>query len=241
MSPSARSLGAIRGAIFDLDGTLVDSEPLYASSDAAFLASFGIVLDSLSEGEYVGLGTMSFLSIVADRFPGSPLAALPVREAARLKDEAYLRFAKGRLRPFPSVIALAFELKRRGLLLAVASGSSPGVIVSELEAIGLGDGPFSFALSASEVARGKPEPDVFLEAARRLGIPSESCLVVEDSRYGVVAARRAGMRCLALPAEGAGRHSDFALADIVSPGGAAALDLAAILSELEALGLPNRV
>jgi len=136
---------------------------------------------------------------------------------------------------------LAFELKRRGLLLAVASGSSPGVIVSELEAIGLGDGPFSFALSASEVARGKPEPDVFLEAARRLGIPSESCLVVEDSRYGVVAARRAGMRCLALPAEGAGRHSDFALADIVSPGGAAALDLAAILSELEALGLPNRV
>jgi beta-phosphoglucomutase-like phosphatase (HAD superfamily) len=233
----------IRGVIFDLDGTLVDSEPLYAESDRAFLAGFGVSLDGLDEGAFVGIGTLAFLAIVAERFPGSPLAALPPEERARLKDEAYLGFSRGRLKPFPAVAGLAREFRRRGLSLAVASGSSPAVIRAELEAIGLGaepwapGGPFSAAVSASEVARGKPEPDIFLEAAGRLGLPPSSCLVVEDSRYGVLAAKRAGMACLALPASG--EPPEFYLADLIVPGGAAAVEPDSLLAALEGLGLPS--
>ena len=134
---------------------------------------------------------------------------------------------------------MAVELRRRGLRLAVASGSSADVIAAELRACGFGADLFDFTISASEVKRGKPEPDIFLEAAKRLGLPSEACLVIEDSRYGVAAAGRAGMRCLALPAEAARAQSEFELADIVSPNGAAALDLATVLPALERLGLPT--
>jgi HAD superfamily hydrolase (TIGR01509 family) len=236
-SASARGPSGLRGAIFDLDGTLVDSETLYAASDAAFLARFGIEADSLSKGEFVGIGTRAFLSVVAERFPDSPLAAIPLGERVALKDEAYLESSRGRLRPFPGTVALAVELARRGLALAVASGSSPEVIRAELEVVGPRS-LFAFALSASEVPRGKPEPDIFLEAARRLGLPPESCLVVEDSGYGVAAAKRAGMPCLALPSEASRARPEFALADIVSPGGAAALDLESVLAALERLGLP---
>jgi HAD superfamily hydrolase (TIGR01509 family) len=235
---AARGSAALEAAIFDLDGTLVDSEPLYAASDAAFLAGLGIGPDSLAEGEFVGLGTLAFLSIVAERFPDSPLAALPPAERARLKDEAYLKFSAGRLRPFPSVLALVARLAERGLALALASGSSPSVIAAELEAVGL-DRTFAVTLSSSEVARGKPEPDIFLEAARRLGVPPSRCLVVEDSRYGVAAAKKAGMRCLALPSVAARLQSEFALADLVSPGGAADFDLAGMLAGLERIGLPR--
>jgi HAD superfamily hydrolase (TIGR01509 family) len=237
-SAAGRGQAVLKGAIFDLDGTLVDSEPLDAASDAAFLARFGVeAADSLSRGEFVGIGTRAFLSLVAERFPGSPFAAIPPEERVALKDEAYLDFSRGKLHPFFGTVSLAVELSRRGLALAVASGSSPGVIRAELEAIEV-KGLFSFALSASEVPRGKPEPDIFLEAARRLGFPPESCLVVEDSGYGVVAAKRAGMLCLALPSGADRARPEFALADILSPGGAAALDLGPVLVALERRGLP---
>ncbi|HET7838787.1 MAG TPA: HAD family phosphatase [Rectinemataceae bacterium] len=226
----------IRAAIFDLDGTLVDSEPLYAESDAAFLAEYGIVLDEATAASLVGIGTRDSFLLLERLFPDSPLSALPLSERIRLKDLRYLAFAAGKEILFPASAALVAELSARGIPLALASGSSPLVVGTILAELGLAPS-FRIVITAMEVARGKPEPDLFLETARRLGVEPASCLVFEDSVPGVLAAAAAGMPCVALPEPRSGRDPGFAGASLVIEGGPAALEVGGLLSRLEALGL----
>lgn len=94
--------------------------------------------------------------------------------------------------------ALVGRLHGDGVPMAVASGSSRAAIEATLAVTGL-DAYLPLYVSADEVAHGKPEPDVFLEAARRLGVAPESCVVLEDAVPGIRAARAAGMRCVAVP------------------------------------------
>jgi len=214
---------AFAAVLFDLDGTLLDSEPAYYLSDRAFLAEYGIAYDEELNATFTGRGAHAMMREFELKHPDSPINALPLDERVRLKDEAYARYAPSRVKPFPAVEAFARELSRRGVRLAIASGSSPDVIASMLDANGLGE-LFAVRVSSAEVPRGKPEPDVFLEAAGRLGVEPASCLVLEDSRYGVAAAESAGMACVALPAPGTPAIEDFGYADIVVTGGAAAFD-----------------
>jgi len=190
--------------------------------------------------DYIGVGTRAFFMDIERRFPGNPLHDLDLEERVRRKDAYYLATMAPRARTFPATAALASELRRRGLPLAVASASSPEIVETVLAATGL-RGLFGLALSAYDVERHKPEPDVFLEAARRLGARPRECVVFEDSRIGVIAARRAGMRCVALPApsgDSAPLHPDFRAADLVIEGGPAALDTEALLATLELWGAP---
>jgi HAD superfamily hydrolase (TIGR01509 family) len=120
-----------------------------------------------------------------------------------------------RVVPMRGVPEVPRALAARGLRLAVASSSGPAVIETTLTALGVRP-LFEAIVSGVEVARGKPAPDVFVEAARRLGVAPEACLVVEDSERGVRAARAAGMRCVAVPC-GETRHHDFSAATLVLP------------------------
>ena len=113
----------------------------------------------------------------------------------------------------PGVPDVPRALAARGLRLAVASSSSPVVIDATLTALGVRP-LFQTTVSGVEVTRGKPAPDVFLEAAKRLGAAPDACVVVEDSERGVRAARAAGMRCVAIPC-GETRHHDFGAATLV--------------------------
>ena len=107
------------------------------------------------------------------------------------------------------------KLKQNGYPAAVASGSSPTVIDMVLSVTNTRH-YFDVVLSAEHVAKGKPAPDVFLEAARRLGIAAGSCLVVEDSHYGVEAAKNAAMHCIAIPyLLQEPLHASFSKADMV--------------------------
>jgi len=217
----------VSAALFDMDGTLLDSEPAYLESDRAFLAGYGVYYsDELNRG-YVGRGSKAMLEDLAARFPDSRLASAPIAELVALKDEAYARYAPGRVRPFPATAALARALAARGVALAIASGSSRSVIDLMIGSDGIGS-LFPVRVSSEEVPRGKPEPDVFIEAARRLGVEPGACLVLEDSPYGVAAAKKAGMLCVALPDPAAGL-SGFGAADLVVAGGAARLDPEAVL------------
>lgn len=218
--------------IFDLDGTLVDSEPNYEASDRAFLAGWGIVYDEELNRAVMGRGIKEALAIFESRFPASPYHALPVAERIRLKDEAYLAYARGRTRAFPSMLALARGLSLRGFPLAVASGSSPEVIALCLSEAGY-DGLFCAEVSAAEVPRGKPAPDVFLEAARRLGTPPGRCLVFEDTLVGLEAARAAGMACVLLPMPGQGERPGEEAALRVFRGGPEAASLPELLALAE--------
>lgn len=118
--------------------------------------------------------------------------------------------------------------------MAVASGSSRAAIEATLAVTGL-DAHIPVYVSAEEVARGKPEPDVFLEAARRLGAEPASCVVLEDAVPGVRAAHAAGMRCVAVPYAGTtADEAAFREAELLFPGGQAEFRAAAVLDWLAA-------
>ncbi len=184
----------IPGVIFDLDGTLVDSEPLYCEAGRRMLAARGVGGFGWEEHMgFVGVGTEETVRELRGRYG----LGVPVERLLAELEGHYLELAGGAA-PIAGAVALARALAERGHPLAVASGSSARAIGAVLAGTGLA-ALFPVTVSADEVARGKPAPEVFTEAARRLGLAPADCVVVEDAPPGVLAASAAGMRCVAAP------------------------------------------
>jgi HAD superfamily hydrolase (TIGR01509 family) len=186
----------IEAVIFDFDGTLVDSEPNYALSDVAMVRRFGGSLTFFEHHEYIGVGAERFISAMKKRFGLSA----PREEMRKVQEAEYLKLALTRTVVFPEMMRLLTELDKRKVPLAIASGTSGEL----LERLSISTGIrryFRVVLSSEEVKRGKPAPDVFIEAARRLRVTPERCLVLEDSIAGCEAALAAGMALIALPGE----------------------------------------
>ncbi len=184
----------LRAVIFDFDGTVVDSEPNYYYADRDLLARHGLTFTEEDKKRYVGCSNKEQMVDLVRRHQ------LPVDPAdlAREKNALYLGYAERETPVFPEMRRFLDRVRARGLPVALASGSGSEVLARVLAVTGLAP-LFDVVLSADEVPRGKPAPDVFLEAARRLGVPPRQCLVLEDSRYGVEAALRGSMRALAIP------------------------------------------
>ncbi len=183
-----------RSVIFDLDGTLIDSEFNYLESDRLFLARYGVEWTEELWRRFVGIGSRSMLQWMR----GETGIEASVEQLLEEKNLAYLDVARRNTRVFPEMVELVKLLRNGGFSLAIATGSSSEVLHEVLDITGL-RGLFEVVVSADEVAAGKPAPDVFLEAARRLGTEPGDCIVVEDSQYGVEAAASAGMSCVAVP------------------------------------------
>ncbi len=209
------TLGAL-SVIFDLDGTLVDSEPNYYEAGRRTLAEYGVPDFSWADHEaYVGISTRE---TVADWMRRYALEA-PVEELLAVKNRHYLELARTSVRAYPEMRALVERLADEGVPLAVASGSSREAIAAILARTGL-DARLRTVVSADEVARGKPAPDVFLEAARRIGADPADCVVLEDAAPGAAAAHAAGMRCIAVPYVAAQADApEFATAGLLVRGG----------------------
>ncbi|MFI2426343.1 HAD family hydrolase [Streptomyces sp. NPDC018955] len=209
------TLGAL-SVIFDLDGTLVDSEPNYYEAGRRTLAAYGVPDFSWAEHErYVGISTRETLADWRERYGLSA----PVEELLAVKDRHYLGLARAATRVYPQMRAFVELLAAEGVPMAVASGSSPAAVKAVLAGTGL-DAHLRTVVPADEVAHGKPAPDIFLEAARRLGADPADCVVVEDAAPGVVAAHAAGMRCIAVPYVAAQADApEFATAGLLLRGG----------------------
>ncbi|RSO40596.1 hydrolase [Streptomyces sp. WAC 06725] len=180
--------------IFDLDGTLVDSQGAYFAAEREALAHFGYHhFTAADHAEFVGVGMREMWQRV--------VATRRVRAGAdqllELSNRLYLDHVRHAVPLHRGVVHLAELLRVAGVPLAVASGSSRQVIDTVLTSSRL-KSLFPVCVSAEEVPRGKPDPAVFLEAARRLSVPAGACVVVEDAATGVSAALRAGMRCVAV-------------------------------------------
>ncbi|MFF9839966.1 HAD family hydrolase [Streptomyces sp. NPDC013740] len=226
--------------IFDLDGTLVDSEPNYFEATRRTLAAHGVTaFDWRRHTEFIGIGTLESLQALAAEYG----VTAPVETLLDATNRHYLELARAGTPVFPEMRAFVERLYGQGVPMAVASGSSPAAIGAVLAGTGL-DAYLTPLVSAEEVDRGKPAPDVFLEAARRLGARPEHCLVLEDAAPGAAAARAAGMRCLALPyVPGTADDPAFATADLVFPGGQREFTARAALAWLDewrqSLGMPG--
>jgi HAD superfamily hydrolase (TIGR01509 family) len=211
------TLGGI-SVVFDLDGTLVDSEPNYYEAGRRTLAAYGVPDFTWADHEeYVGISTQE---TVADWKRRYGLRA-PVEELLAAKNRRYLELARTSTRAYPEMRKFVELLAGEGVPLAVASGSSPQAIEAILSCTGL-DAYLRTVVSADEVAHGKPAPDVFLEAARRLGASPADCVVLEDAAPGAASAHAAGMRCIAVPYVAAQADApEFATAGLLLRGGQA--------------------
>ncbi|MEU5536805.1 HAD family phosphatase [Streptomyces sp. NPDC020362] len=188
------TLGTL-AVIFDLDGTLVDSEPNYYEASRQALAEHGVPDFTWAEHEsYVGISTRETVGIWRERYG----LGAPVDELLDVTNRRYLELARTRTPAYPEMRKFVELLAAEGVPLAVASGSSPEAMAAILAGTGL-DAFLRTAVSADEVDHGKPAPDVFLEAARRLGADPADCVVLEDAAPGAAAAHAAGMRCIAIP------------------------------------------
>ncbi|MFJ8884948.1 HAD family hydrolase [Streptomyces sp. NPDC102402] len=215
--------------LFDLDGTLIDSEPNYYEAGRRLLARYGVRDFSWeNHTRFIGIGTRETLTVLRREYG----IDAPVDELLAGKNALYLELAGSSTNAFPQMREFVRRLHEDGVPMAVASGSSRAAIAATLSVTGL-DAYLPLYVSAEEVAHGKPEPDVFLEAARRLGVAPDSCVVVEDAAPGVRAAHAAGMRCLAIPdTEAASDGTAFAEAELLFPGGQAQFTAAAALDWL---------
>ncbi|WP_067935876.1 HAD family hydrolase [Alicyclobacillus kakegawensis] len=184
----------IEAVIFDLDGTLIDSEPVYLKAERKLLAEYGIHdFDESVKRQYIGMSTREMMERMVEKYG--------IRESIDVliekKNHYYIAIAKEHTYVFPEMRKFMELLMSYGYSLSLASGSSRIVLDNLLPSVGLAH-YFDVILSADQVPRGKPAPDLFYEAAHRLGVKAQNCLVVEDSGYGIEAAKKASMFCMAV-------------------------------------------
>lgn len=187
------ALRPVRGVIFDLDGVIVDSEPLHTQAWQELFDQMGYGRNhGVDFAQYYGKSDLALaLDFCARHKPPWPLDQMLAWKQARLIE---LLRRQGRL--YDGLPELVAKLARR-YRLAIASGSAQPVIDAVLQLGGL-DRFFAARASSTEVPRGKPAPDVFLRAAQLLGLAPGDCVVVEDAPAGIEGARAAGMQVIAI-------------------------------------------
>jgi len=174
----------------DLDGVLVDSAPFHLEAWRELVASLG---RELSEADFRRTFGLRNDAILRDLLGDLPLADVD-RLAAR-KEALFRRAALGNIVPLPGALALLRLLRERGFKLALVSSTPHANIDLVLGSLGV-EGAFDVVVGEEDVTQGKPDPEGFLLAARRIGVPPEECVVIEDAPVGVEAAKRGGMRCV---------------------------------------------
>ena len=183
----------MRGAIFDMDGLLIDSETIWQRTWRALAAERGITLAESFPREIIGTGGARTREVVARHFRTDDPEAVMCDCSARVH-----RLETDGVPLKPGVREILTGLRAAGYRIAVASSSPPEMIAKNLRLDGI-DGLFDCFVSGREARQGKPEPDVFLLAAARLGVPPEECWVFEDSLTGVEAGYRSGARTVMIP------------------------------------------
>jgi len=184
----------IAAVVFDLDGVVVDSEQVWDEVRERLVHERGGRWSDSAQADMMGMSSPEWSSYMHEELG---LAEPP----EQINDEVVRRMLVRYQEDLPLIYGAVPAVERlaaAGLRLAVASSSNRPLIDAVLERAGIA-ALFAATVSSEEVARGKPAPDVYLEAARRLGVEPARCAAVEDSSNGLRAAHAAGMRVLALP------------------------------------------
>lgn len=200
---------SIQAVIFDMDGLLIDSEPLQIRAWRDYLDTHNKVLTDEVLAQMYGLRLSDSAKVVAR------LLELDVTPAqiATDRDAMFLATVPGNIEARPGAVDLVTELKRRGTPIALATSGHRVYVDLALESAGIPT-IFDVEVTGEMVQRGKPDPETFLTAAALLDVDPDACLVLEDSPNGVRAAKAAGMTCIAIPNDDT-TGLDLAMADEV--------------------------
>jgi HAD superfamily hydrolase (TIGR01509 family) len=180
--------------IFDMDGLLVDSEPLAEAAMTAFLRRYGHEPRAEVGERLLGRRLPEALAIVREAYE----LGLPIEELIAVYGEMRLEALRGNVRPMPGAAEIIAFGRAGGLRLALATSGHRSHADLSLGETGLA-GLFDAEATGDDVELGKPAPDLFLLAASRVGVDPAACVVFEDAPLGVVAAVAAGMRVAAVP------------------------------------------
>ncbi|WP_434750696.1 HAD family hydrolase [Paenibacillus amylolyticus] len=192
---------SIQAVIFDMDGVLIDSEPIYFEIERSSFDHFGAAVTQEEHHSFVGVTLESMWKQVIDKYQ----VKVPLEEILAYHQHNVMEkmFTHPELTAMPGVERWIKWLHEQRIPIAVASSSPRALIDLIMEKTGLGL-YFEVRMTGEEVEHGKPAPDIFLVTAERIGISPAQCLVIEDSRNGVQAAKSAGMRCIGYHNPGSG-------------------------------------
>ena len=184
-----------RALVFDMDGILIDSEPLWRRAEIEIFGGVGLVLEEADCFETQGLRIDEAVAFWYERAPWSGRSCEDVAKSIVSRMGGLIR-SEGE--PMPGALASIEWALSSSWRLALASSSSKFLIATVLDHFGI-TGLFECTRSAEDEASGKPHPDVYLSAARALRLEPRVCVAVEDSANGMASALSAGMRCIAVP------------------------------------------
>ena len=183
----------IQGVIFDMDGVLVDSEPAMARSAVEGMAEYGITALPEDFTPYLGTDEKTYFGCVAELHGGTYSDAL----GRRIYD-IYCETAPSRVVPFAGAAEAVIRIHKMGYRTAIASSATKRKLEVNITASRIPREAPGCIVSGSDVVKRKPDPEIFLTAAARLGLSPEACIVAEDALSGVKAAKAAGMICFGI-------------------------------------------
>ncbi|HEX8617407.1 MAG TPA: HAD family phosphatase [Thermoanaerobaculia bacterium] len=199
--------------IFDFDETIIDLEPQHTGAYEALCRAYGDDYQQMPESFRTGSGRRIIDDIreMRAQFGWTKSEAVVFAERQQIFDQLC---REAPLEAMPGAIETIRALEARNVPLAIASSAVRASIEAILERLGIRDA-FTLIVDGSEVVNGKPDPEAYLVTARRLGVNAAECVVFEDSHVGVVAAKRAGMYCIAVRNPRAQTRQDLSAADVI--------------------------
>ena len=180
-------MSLFRAVAWDIDGTLIDSEPLHERALAAASAALGADLSDLEPDAFRGVHAIDIWEALKPRFP----AGSSFKTWIAAIEDHYVAHA-GELEPIPGALEAIRKLAERGIAQACVSNSGRTIVDANIEALGIGT-IIAFSLSLDDVSSGKPDPEPYREAAHRFALPAAAVVAVEDSGAGARSARAAGL------------------------------------------------
>jgi HAD superfamily hydrolase (TIGR01509 family) len=185
----------IKGVIFDMDGVIIDSEPMHYKVFMRYSKDIlGLHIRNEEYNTFIGTTNTHIFTFLKEKYHLRRAVEEMVDEYEE-KIEEFLLASREDVAPIDGVDVLSDKLYKENLKLAVASSSAKQRIDIVLQMFNM-DGYFATRISGQEVGHSKPAPDIFLLAARALGLDPKECVVIEDSTNGVAAAKTAGMKCI---------------------------------------------
>lgn len=201
----------LKAVIFDMDGVIMDSEPIHFIVDREIFKELKVTISEVEHQSFVGTIDHDLWAYIQERF----MLDLTVDELIEKKRKRYLDYLETQANevPIPGVVALIQDLSAHQIKLAVASSASRKNIELVLKLFKL-EQFFQVSVCGDDVTKGKPDPAIFLQAALQLGVNSSECAVIEDARHGVWAAKKAGMKCIGFINPHSGKQ-ELSFADLI--------------------------
>lgn len=199
----------IKAVIFDMDGVIVDSSHAHIEAEKQTMLKYGIRISSKELQEYTGVTAKLMFTDLIRKYKLNTT----FEEIFKEKEKILFKLLKNDTRPTKGVVHLTRKLKQENIKLGIASSAHKRLVEYVLERLKISH-LFDCIVSSEDITHSKPNPEIFLKSADELSVSPADCLVIEDAKLGVEAAKKAGMKCVGYRNHKSG-NQDLSKADIV--------------------------